>query len=68
MNAFGKITNKTETIAATAGEQATLSQKISDLAQRIRELSDQSSQDAGALNAMSQNSIQLAQRLHDISR
>ncbi|WP_301387116.1 methyl-accepting chemotaxis protein [Thalassolituus sp. UBA2590] len=68
VNAFGKITNKTETIAATAGEQATLSQKISDLAQRIRELSDQSSQDAGALNAMSQNSIQLAQRLHDISR
>ncbi|WP_300426505.1 hypothetical protein [uncultured Thalassolituus sp.] len=40
---------------------------ISSLAERIRKLSDQSNQDASALNTMSQNSIQLAQRLQEIS-
>jgi len=68
VHAFGRITNKTDTIAATADTQAQLSQKISDLAQRIRELSDQSNQDAGSLNTMSENSIKLAKRLQEISR
>tara|TARA_R110001583_G_scaffold187525_1_gene348893 strand:+ start:3419 stop:3598 length:180 start_codon:yes stop_codon:yes gene_type:complete len=55
-------------LQAAADDQSHLSRQISDLAERIRELSDLSNQDAGALNSMSQNSIKLAQRLQDISR
>ena len=68
VEAFSNIRDRTMSIATAAEEQAKVTGEIHELAERIREISEQNAKDATQLNDMSQSSTNLAQRLHQISK
>jgi methyl-accepting chemotaxis protein len=68
VTAFDNIKERTVSIAAASEQQANVTDEISQLAERIRGISEQNAQDATELKNMSSVSTELAQRLQDISK
>lgn len=67
VGSFNNIKDRTYMIAETSREQARVTGEISQLAERIREISELNAKDSSQLNEMSVSSNNMAQRLHDIS-
>lgn len=65
--AFFDIKQKTQLIADSSSEQARVTDEISVLAVRIKDISEQNAGDAEELKSVSEESNQQAQRLHEIS-
>ena len=65
--AFFDIKDKTQLIADSSSEQARVTDEISKLAIRIKDISDLNAVDAEKLKNVSEESNQQAERLHEIS-
>lgn len=66
-DAFYDIKDKTHLIATSSSEQARVTDEISKLAVRIKDISELNAVDAEKLKSLSEESNQQAERLHEIS-
>ncbi len=67
VEAFTDIKERSTNIAVATEEQAQVTNNVENLAERIREISDQNAKDAENFRNVSRISMEQAQRLHEIS-